>query len=55
MMKMWAIQAEFESTYEEKVDGMGNPEQGRDGPRGAADCAYLAAVPALPGRGDPGV
>ncbi len=37
------------------VDGMGNPEQGRDGPRAAADCAYLAAVPALPGRGDPGV
>jgi hypothetical protein len=24
-------------------------------PRAAADCAYLAAVPALPGRGDPGV
>ena len=37
------------------VDGMGNPEQGRDRPRAAADCAYLAAVPALPGRGDPGV
>ncbi len=34
--------------------GMGNTEQGRDGPRAAADCAYLAAVPALPGRGDPG-
>ena len=37
------------------VDGMGNPEQGRDGPCAAADCAHLAAVPALPGRGDPGV
>jgi hypothetical protein len=37
------------------VDGMGNPEQGRDGPRVAASCAYLAAVPALPGRGDPGM
>jgi putative transposase len=35
--------------------GTGNPEQGRDGPRAAADCACLAAVPALPGRGDPGV
>src|SRR6266571_5006049 len=35
--------------------GMGNTEQGRDGPRAAADCAYLAAVPALPGRGDPGM
>jgi hypothetical protein len=35
--------------------GMGNPEQGRDGPCAAADCAHLAAVPALPGRGDPGV
>ena len=29
--------------------------QGRDGPSAAADCAHLAAVPALPGRGDPGV
>ena len=37
------------------VDGVGNPEQGRNRPRAATDRSYLAAVPALPGRGDPGV
>ena len=33
---------------------MGNPEQGRDRPRAAADWACLVTVPALSGRGDPG-
>ena len=37
------------------VDGVGNPEQGRNRPCAATDGSYLAAVPALPGRGDPGV
>lgn len=37
------------------VGGMGNPEQGRDGSRAGTDRASLAAVPALSGRGDPGV
>ena len=37
------------------VDGMGDPEEGRHRSRAAADRSYLAAVPALPGRGDPGV
>src|SRR5690242_18253122 len=37
------------------VDGVGNPEQGRNRPRAATDRSYLAAVPTLPGRGDPGV
>jgi hypothetical protein len=37
------------------VDGMGDLEEGRHRSRAAADRSYLVAVPALPGRGDPGV
>ena len=37
------------------VDGMGDPEEGRHRSRAAADRPYLVAVPALPGRGGPGV
>ena len=37
------------------VDGMGDPEEGRHRSRATADRSYLVAVPALPGRGDPGV
>ena len=37
------------------VDGMGDPEEGRHRSRAAADRSYLAAVPALPGRSDPGM
>src|SRR6185312_2303837 len=37
------------------VDGVGNSEEGRDRPRTAPIRACLVAVPALPGRGDPGV
>src|SRR6266571_103290 len=37
------------------IDSMGNSEEGRNRPRAAADRAYLVTVPALPGRGDPGV
>jgi hypothetical protein len=37
------------------VDGMGDLEEGRHRSRTAADRACLAAVPALPGRGDPGL
>src|SRR3989440_7397285 len=37
------------------VDGMGDLEEGRNRPRAAADRPSLVAVPALPGRGDPGV
>ena len=37
------------------VDGMGDPEESRHRSRAAADRADLVAVPALPGRGDPGV
>jgi putative transposase len=33
---------------------MGDPEEGRNRPRTAPTRACLAAVPALPGRGDPG-
>src|SRR5208282_2119427 len=36
------------------VDGVGNSEEGRNRPRTAPIRACLAAVPALPGRGDPG-
>ena len=35
--------------------GMGDPEEGRHRPRAAADRANLVAVPALSGRGDPGM
>ena len=34
---------------------MGDPQDQRHRPRGAADRANLGTVPALPGRGDPGV
>jgi hypothetical protein len=37
------------------IDGVGNPEESRNRPRAATDRSYLAAVPALPGRGNPGV
>ena len=37
------------------VNGMGDPEKRQDRPRTAADRANLVAVPALPGRRDPGV
>jgi len=37
------------------IDGMGDLEECRDRARAAADRTSLAAVPALPGRGDPGV
>src|SRR5271157_3260673 len=37
------------------VDGAGDPEEGRHRSRAAADRPYLVAVPALPGRGDPGM
>src|ERR1022692_729039 len=36
------------------VDGAGNSEEGRNRSRAAPIGACLAAVPALPGRGDPG-
>ena len=36
------------------VDGMGDPEERRHRPRASADRGNLVAVPALPGRGDPG-
>src|ERR1039457_5078448 len=36
------------------VDGAGNPEECRNRPRAVTDRAYLVAVSALPGRGDPG-
>src|ERR1039457_1851865 len=36
------------------VDGVGNPEECWDRPCAAPIRAYLVAVPALPGRGDPG-
>ena len=37
------------------VDRMGDPQGQRHRPRAAADRAGLVAVPALPGRGDPGL
>jgi len=37
------------------VDGMGDLEEGRHRSRAAADRDRLVAVPALPGRGNPGV
>src|ERR1039457_3407616 len=37
------------------VDGTGNSEECRDRPGAAADRADLVAVPALPGRSDPGM
>jgi hypothetical protein len=37
------------------VDRMGDPQDQRHRPRGAADRADLGTVPALPGRGDPGL
>jgi len=37
------------------IDGMGDPEECRDRPGAAPIRAYLVAVPALPGPGDPGV
>ena len=37
------------------VDGMGDLEEGRHRSRATADWCYLVAVPALPGRGDPGM
>ena len=37
------------------VDRVGNPEECRDRPHAATSRPYLAPVPALPGRGDPGV
>src|ERR1035438_5264227 len=37
------------------VDGMGDPEERRNRPGAAANRGNLVAVPALPGRGDPGV
>ena len=37
------------------VDCMGDPQDQRDRPRAATDRTDLAAVPALPGRGDPGL
>ena len=37
------------------VDLMGDPQDQRHRPRAATDRANLAAVPALPGRGDPGM
>jgi putative transposase len=36
-------------------DGLGDPEERRDQPRAEADRAYLVAVPAFSGRGDPSV
>ena len=38
-----------------RLNGMGDSEKGRNRPRAAPIRAYLAAVPAFPGRGDPGV
>ena len=37
------------------VDRMGDPQDQRHRPRGATDRADLVTVPALPGRGDPGL
>jgi hypothetical protein len=37
------------------VDRVGDPQDPRHRPRAAADRANLVAVPALPGRGDPGL
>jgi hypothetical protein len=37
------------------VDGLGDSEEGRNRPRAAPIRACVVAVPALPGRGDPGV
>jgi len=37
------------------IDGMGDPEECRDRPGAAPIRAYLVALPALPGPGDPGV
>jgi hypothetical protein len=37
-----------------RVDGVGHSEEGRNRPRAAPNRIYLAAIPALPGRGDPG-
>ena len=37
------------------IDGMGDPEECRDRSGAAPARAYLVAVPALPGPGDPGV
>jgi hypothetical protein len=37
------------------IDGRGDPEECRDRPGAAPVRAYLVAVPALPGPGDPGV
>ena len=37
------------------IDGMGDPEECRDRPGAPPIRAYLVAVPALPGPGDPGV
>ena len=41
--------------YESRRRGMGDPEEGRHRSRAAADRPYLVAVPALPGRGNPGM
>ena len=38
-----------------RIDRMGDPEDCRDPPRAAPIRAYLVAIPALPGPGDPGV
>jgi len=37
------------------IDSVGNPEEGRNRPRAAPIRACLVAVPALPGRRDPGM
>jgi hypothetical protein len=37
------------------IDRMGNPQDQRHRPRAATDQANLVTVPALPGRGDPGL
>src|SRR5690242_12643029 len=38
-----------------RLHGVGDSQEGRNRPRATPVRAYLAAVPALPGRGDPGV
>src|SRR5437899_2698468 len=38
-----------------RLNGLGNSQEGRNRPCAAPIRAYLAAVPAFPGRGDPGV
>jgi hypothetical protein len=41
--------------YESRRRRYGDPQEGQHRSRAAADRPYVAAVPALPGRGDPGV